>query len=115
MEQTEKIRTKEEFLKPKVFECIERLRKLVTLNAPAVIVGAAAWNVYTTILAAYGTEAGKIMINEIRDHNLHSRAVCSYEDCINYVDRPDVGTCEECLRKLGIGDLTPHDLTRENL
>ncbi len=90
---------KEKMLKPRVLECIDRLRKFVDLNAPPVIVGAAAWNVYTMVLAAYGTAAGSTMIQDIRDQNLHARGVCGWDDCTGYVDRPGSGVCEDCWEK----------------
>lgn len=45
---------KEEKLKPVLLECIDRLRKLIELNAPGVIIDLAAFNVYATSLATYG-------------------------------------------------------------
>ncbi len=97
---------KEKMLKPRVLECIDRLRKFVDMNAPPVIVGAAAWNAFQTVLAAYGDSAGHAMINDLRRENLHGRGVCSWEDCDHTVERPGVGTCAACQKELGIGEFT---------
>ena len=91
-------------LKPRLLECIGRLQRLVELDAPAVIIGAAAWNVFSTTLAAYGSLAASTMVQHIRDENLHSRAVCNHEDCTNYVQRPDVGMCADCQKAMGLED-----------
>jgi len=96
--------SKKEKLKPFVIECCDRLRKLVDLNAPATIVGAAAWHLYVTVLAAYGSTAASTMVQNIREQNLHNRGICSHKDCTNYVDRPESGICKSCRSKLGIGE-----------
>src|SRR5689334_17185558 len=89
-------------LKPRVLESIARLQKLVELDAPAVIIGAGAWNLFCVVLGAYGASAASTMIGHIRDQDLHKRAVCSHEDCINYVDRPSIGLCADCLKALDL-------------
>ncbi len=96
--------SKEEKLKPHVIEGCDRLRNLIDLNAPGVIIGAAAWQLYKTVLATYGTGAGSTMLQDLRDGNLHSRGVCSHEDCTAYVDRPGLGVCEPCAESMGLTD-----------
>jgi hypothetical protein len=83
---------------------MNRLQKIIDVDAPAVIVGSMAWHLYCTILACYGQSAGSTMIQHIRDENLHSRGVCSHEDCTEYVERPGVGLCAACCTKLGIDE-----------
>jgi hypothetical protein len=96
--------TKTELLKPNLLACVERMKKLIELDAPAVIVGHEAWNILATTLATYGSAAGSGMVESIKDQNLHGRGVCSYEDCVNYVERPGVNVCEICLKEMGIKD-----------
>lgn len=96
---------KSQLLKPRLLESIDRLRKFVELDVPAVILGAEAWNVFQTVLATYGTMAASTMVQSIRDKNLQMRAICAHEDCTNYVDRPPLGMCKTCLAALGL----PHD------
>jgi hypothetical protein len=98
------VTAKQEKLKPYVIECLERLRKLIDLDAPAVIIGASAWSLFTTILSAYGASAASAMVQHIRDENLHARGVCSHEDCTKYVERPNIGICEGCCKSLGLDD-----------
>lgn len=94
--------TKKEKLKPRLIECVDRLASLIKLDAPGVIIGHAAFNVFVTTLAVYGDSAGSTLISHLRDQNLHARAICSHEDCSAYVDRPTLGICGDCLTKLGI-------------
>jgi len=91
-----------EKLKPRVIECSDRLRKLIDLGAPGVIIGAEAWHLFCTVLAAYGTGAASTMVQDIRYKNLHGRGVCSNEDCTAYVERPDIGVCKPCREAMGI-------------
>lgn len=102
---------KSRMLKPRLLESIDRLRKFVELDAPAVILGAEAWNVFQTVLATCGAIAASTMVQSIRDKNLQMRAVCAHEDCTNYVDRPPLGLCKTCLATLGLPEdaeeLTP--------
>lgn len=96
--------TKQEKLKPMLLEGVKRLLKLIELNAPGVIIGAAAWHAFATTLAVYGDGAASTMVQDIREGNLHARAVCSHGDCTEYVDRPDLGICAAHLKELGIQD-----------
>lgn len=98
------MKTKEQLLKPRVLENIDRLRKIVELDAPAVIVGEFAFNLYATVLAAYGEEAGRGLVKHIRDQNLQSRGVCEHGDCTNPVARQPLGICEPCQKEIGIDD-----------
>jgi hypothetical protein len=95
---------KEAMLKPRLIECVNRLQKLIELDAPSVIIGNAAFSVFSTTLAVYGESAGSTFIQHLRDQDLHGRGVCSHEDCTSYVDRPDIGVCASCLDALGIDD-----------
>ena len=89
--------TKEELLKPRLVECVDRMQKLLALNAPSNIIGAVAFSIFSTTLACYGEEAGWALIGHLRAQNLHERAVCNYgKDCTNPVDRPDMGICPDC-------------------
>lgn len=97
--------TKQEMLKPRLLECIARLKKLIELDAPAVIIGAAAWSVFKVTLSTYGTAAGSTMLDDIRERDLHHRGVCSWQDCAAYVDRPDVAICKEHQKELGLEDM----------
>lgn len=92
---------KEELLKPRVLECIDRLRKSVELNAPPVFIGECAFSVFAIVLATYGEESGRGLIRHIREQNLHERAVCSWADCTNAVERPSMGMCPDCEREIG--------------
>lgn len=87
---------KETLLKPFAIECVDRLRKFIELDAPAVIIGAAAWHAYTTILATYGKLAAGPMVDKILEQSLRSRAVCVHEDCVGYAERPSCGLCPQC-------------------
>lgn len=95
-------RTKRDALKPRLIECVDRLRKLIDLNAPGVIIGAAAWHTFATTLAVCGTGAGSTMIQQIMERNLHARGVCCHEDCAAIVERPGLGMCEACQKQLGL-------------
>ncbi len=95
------VTAKERKLKPSVIECVERLRKFVDLDAPGVIIGREAWNVLLTVFACYGEAAGKGMIHDLRDSNLHGRGVCTHADCVNYVERPGVNVCAACAKEMG--------------
>lgn len=97
---------KQNKLKPHLIECIDRLRKFIDLDAPSVIIGNAAFAVFATTLATYGSSAGSSLISHIRDQNLHARGVCGEEDCTNYVQRPDTGMCDPCCKTLGIDPAT---------
>lgn len=96
--------SKTDILRPRVIECVEHLRKLIDLDAPAVIIGAEAWHVFTTVLAAYGVVAGSTMIGNLRDGNLHGRGVCTYDGCTSYINRPGMSICAGCAHSLGIDD-----------
>lgn len=93
-------------LKPRVLDSLERLKKFIELDAPAPIIGIEAWILFKVVLSTYGISAGMSMIGEIRDHDLHSRAVCANEDCIEYVDRWGSGICSKCEKELGIDNAT---------
>lgn len=95
------MKTKEQLLKPRVLENIDRLRKIVELDAPPVLIGEFAFSLYATVLAAYGEEAGRAMTKHIRDQNLQSRAVCDWGDCTNTVERTPIGTCAACQKEIG--------------
>lgn len=92
---------KPELLKPRVLECIDRLRKVVEMNGPPVFIGECAFSVFSVVLAAYGEEAGCGLIRHIREQDLQERAVCSWGDCINTVERPPLGICPDCEREIG--------------
>lgn len=98
------MKTKEQLLKPRVLENIDRLRKIVELDAPPVLIGEFAFSLYATVLAAYGEEAGRAMAKSIRDHNLQNRAVCDWGDCTNTVERTPIGTCAACQKEIGCDD-----------
>lgn len=95
------MKIKEQLLKPRVLENIDRLRKIVELDAPPVLIGEFAFSLYATVLAAYGEEAGRAMAKSIRDHNLQDRAVCDWGDCTNTVERTPIGTCPDCQKEIG--------------
>jgi hypothetical protein len=96
--------TKQELLKPHLLDCIARLQSFIEVGAPAVVIGHEAFNVLATTLAVYGTVAGAGLISHIRDTNLHSRGICTNEDCVECIERPGVDICEKCCVELGIGD-----------
>jgi hypothetical protein len=100
---------KEALLKPHLLSTIERLKKLIEMDAPAVIIGHDAFAVFATALAVYGDSAGNGLISLLRESNLHGRGVCDHEDCTNYVERPPSGTCNPCLTKMGVNCLTAED------
>lgn len=91
---------KEDLLKPRLLECIDRLRKVVELNGPPAFIGECAFSVFSVVLAAYGEESGRGLIRHIREQDLHERAVCSWEDCTNTVERPPMGICPDCEREI---------------
>lgn len=93
---------KTKLLKPHLLECVRRLKRFIDLDAPGVIIGMEAWNVFATVLATYGTAAGSTMVQNIRDKNLHSRGVCENGDCVVTVERPSLGICETCCKALGL-------------
>lgn len=97
--------TKQEMLKPRLLECIDRLKQLVELDAPSVVIGAAAWSVFKVTLSTYGTAAGSTMLSDIQERDLHHRGVCSWGDCTSHVDRPDVAICKEHQKELGLEDM----------
>lgn len=94
------MKMKEQLLKPRILENIDRLRKIVELDAPAVLIGEFAFSLYATVLAAYGEEAGRAMAKSIRDHNLQDRGVCDWGDCTNPVERTPMGTCLDCQKEI---------------
>ncbi len=98
--------SKTDKLKPLLIESVARLARLIQVDAPGVIIGAAAWHTYTTVLATYGSGAGSTMINDLRDGALHGRGICSHEDCTVYVERPSCGMCAKCLKEIGADDET---------
>lgn len=98
------MKAKEQLLKSRVLENIDRLRQIVELDASPVLIGEFAFSLYATVLAAYGEEAGRAMANSIRDHNLQDRAICDWDDCTNAVERTPIGTCEACQKKIGCDD-----------
>lgn len=93
--------SKSELLKPRVLDCIDRLRKVIELNGPPAFIGECAFSVFSVVLAAYGEEAGRGLIRHIREQDLQERAVCSWGDCINTVERPPLGICPDCEREIG--------------
>jgi len=93
---------KQELLKPHLLESIARLKKFVELDAPGVVVGAEAFNVFATTLAAFGDGAGSTFIQHIRERNLHVRGVCNHQDCTRYAGRPGLGLCDECAKALDL-------------
>jgi hypothetical protein len=88
--------SKRDKLKPHLLRATARLRKFIELDAPGVIIGAEAYNVFATTLAVYGESAGSAMIRHIRDQNLRARGVCGYEDCVETVEHPGLGICGAC-------------------
>jgi len=92
---------KKEVLKPRLIECVERMRKLLELDAPPVLIGAEAFSIFATTLAVYGTEAGWSFLEHLRKQNLKSRAVCAWEDCIHPVEREETHLCAACEKKIG--------------
>ena len=96
--------TKEEKLKPHLIECIDRMKKLIEIDAPGVIVGSAAFSILATTLAVYGESAGSTLIGHLRDQNLHSRGICTHADCTKPIDRPNVDVCQDCQKELGFDD-----------
>ena len=96
--------TKKEKLRPYLIQCVDRLHKLIELDAPGGIIGAEAFNVFATTLAVYGSSAGSTFIQHVRDQNLHKRGTCSHGDCSNEVQRPDLGLCAGCVRELDLQD-----------
>lgn len=95
---------KEEMLKVRALECLERLKAVITLDAPPVVIGDFAFSLYATVLAAYGDAAGEGMIRHIREQNLQARGVCHYGDCVNLVERAPFGMCEACQKEIGCDD-----------
>ena len=91
---------KQEMLKARVIECHARLGKLIEHAGSPVIIGAAAWHLFCTVLAAYGTSAGMQMITSLRDGNLRARGVCVYGDCVASVKRDRAGICARCSKSL---------------
>lgn len=88
--------TRKEIIKPHLLASIERLKKFIELDAPAVITGAEALNIYTTTLAAYGEAAGSRLIQRVIAAELHGRGLCQGDDCSNSAQRPGTGLCKEC-------------------
>ena len=88
--------TRKELLKPRVIDCVDRLRKLIDIDAPPVIIGAEIWLLFRTALAAYGEKIGQRMIHSLTEQALHSRGVCSMNECTNPVDRAGLSVCESC-------------------
>ena len=104
---------KASLLKQRVLENIERLDKIVRLNAPAVIIGEFAFNLYATVLAAYGEEAGHGLIKHIREQNLQQRGVCTWGDCVNPIERDPINICEDCQKELGCDDESMRKMDEE--
>jgi hypothetical protein len=92
---------KRDFLIPRLVESVERMRTLLRLNAPASIIGAEAFGILATTLAVYGEGAGWALISHLREQNLSGRGVCTYKDCVNYVERPGPSMCPDCEREIG--------------
>lgn len=97
---------KESLLKPRLLESLERFRTFIDLNAPNTIIGAELASLFRVTLATYGASAGLPLLSDLMDREYHSRAICGNEDCVNRVDRPDVGICEPCKKELGLDDET---------
>lgn len=94
---------KEQMLKQRLVDCVDRMQKLLALNAPASIVGAEAFSIFATTLAVYGEKAGWSFISHIREQNLASRGVCTHgEECTNEVERPGPDICHDCEKEIGI-------------
>lgn len=93
--------TKQELLLPRLIESVERMQKLLSLNAPATIIGNEAFNIFATTLAVYGEGAGHWLLSHLREQNLAGRGVCSYGNCANYVARPGSGICHDCEKEIG--------------
>lgn len=91
-------------LKPRLLDSVNRLKRLVELDAPAVIIGHEAWLLYKTTLACYGDAAASTMVSQIREAALESRGICHFNDCTNPVDRPETGICQSCLKSIGADD-----------
>jgi hypothetical protein len=108
---------KEQLLKVRALECLERLRKVIELNAPPLIIGDFAFSLYATVLAAYGEHAGEGLIRHLREQNLQSRALCHYGDCTNGVERTPFGICADCQKEIGCDDesMKKYDLEANDL
>ena len=95
--------SKQELLKERLIECVERMHKLLALNAPGTIIGSEAFNIFATTLACYGEEAGHALVSHIREQNLHERAVCTYgNECVNPIERPPMPICLDCEKIIGV-------------
>ena len=105
--------SKANLLKPRVLDCIERLRRLVELDAPVPIIGAASFSVFAIVLSAYGDKAGTPLLQHIREEDQHNRGLCNWEDCTNPVKRPkDMGICNFHQKELGIDAETIEDIIK---
>jgi len=93
--------TKEEMLKPRLIQTIDRLKHLIELNAPGCVIAVDAFQVFATALAVYGEKVGNPLTQLIRDSNLHRRGVCTNGDCTNFIPRPNPDICKACARKIG--------------
>jgi hypothetical protein len=69
---------------------------LIDIDAPPVLIGAEIWLLFRTALAAYGEKIGQRMIHSLTEQALHSRGVCSMNECTNPVDRAGLSVCESC-------------------
>ena len=93
---------KQEMLKPRLLDCVNRMKKLLELDAPASIIGAEAFSIFATTLAVYGEQAGWAPIGHLHEQNLASRGVCTYgNECTNYVERPGPDLCLDCEKVIG--------------
>ena len=74
------------------------MRKLMELNAPAAVVGDAAWSVFRLTLVTYGSAASRKMIEGIEESTLTALGICSHEGCTNRVTTGS-SVCKTCLAK----------------
>lgn len=94
--------TRQTLLRPHLLRCLARMQRLITINAPGLIIGAEAFNIFATTLACYGETAGMSLLSHIAEQNLHGRGICSHEECVGAVERPGTGWCEKCEREEGV-------------
>ena len=96
---------KANYLRTSLLARIERLRKLIELDAPPAIIGSEAALVFSGVLASYGTDAGLRLIEQIRDRDLAGKGMCQHGDCVNGIppgspDDPLPGYCSLCYAEL---------------
>ncbi len=94
--------TKQELLKQRLVDCVDRMQKLLALNAPPAIIGAEAFSIFATTLSVYGEEAGWALISHLREQNLASRGICTHgNECTNEIERPGTNLCLDCEKEIG--------------